>query len=90
MCLEADRIDQHLWEGNQSYSLPAKIGSVYTLLGESVLSVTEQMSTRGLAGPLCQTVQFWQLLAWGMAEMQSASDQSIIFIWMLITVSALV
>lgn len=51
MCLEADRIDQHLWEGNQSYSLPAKIGSVYTLLGESVLSVTEQMSTRGLAGP---------------------------------------
>lgn len=51
MCSEADIIDQHLWEGNQSYSLPAKIGSVYTLLGESVLSVTEQMSTRGLAGP---------------------------------------
>lgn len=40
--------------------------------------------------PLCQTVQLWQLLAWGMAEMQSISDQNIIFIWKLITVSALV
>lgn len=50
MCLEQTESTSFFWEGNQSYSLPTEI-SVYTLLRESVLFVTEQMSVRGLAGP---------------------------------------
>lgn len=68
-----------------------KWGNVCKRCFENLFFLSENRCLGGVwQHPLCQTVQLWQLLAWGMAKMQSISDQNIIFIWKLITVSALV